>query len=133
MKGHGSKFTDKMEAAITGLITQKNQEEVARSAGICIATLMRCATRPRVPEGVPRGPSTRARSSGCPAPACDERCRYDAVKGHGGPKYAAISQSAAADSVLGNSAKSIELEDLDARLTELQRSTEAPGQKHSDA
>ena len=41
MRGHGTKFTRKMEAAVAALLTQRNQEEAARSVGIGPATLLR--------------------------------------------------------------------------------------------
>ena len=41
MKGHGTKFGRKKEAAIAALLTQKNQEEAAREAGIDLKTLKR--------------------------------------------------------------------------------------------
>src|ERR1017187_10080124 len=41
MKGHGAKFTRKMDAAVAALLTQKNQEEAARVADISVATLLR--------------------------------------------------------------------------------------------
>jgi hypothetical protein len=40
-KGHGSKLNRKMEAAVTGLLTQRNLEEGARFAGISISTIRR--------------------------------------------------------------------------------------------
>ena len=47
MKGHGSKFGRKKEAAIAALLTQKNYEEAARATGIDIKTLKRWM---RLPE-----------------------------------------------------------------------------------
>ena len=47
MRGHGAKFSRKMEAAVAALLTQKNQEEAARAAGISIATMLRWQ---KVPE-----------------------------------------------------------------------------------
>ena len=41
MKGHGSKFGRKQEAAIVGLLTAPTMEEAARSAGISGPTLWR--------------------------------------------------------------------------------------------
>ena len=41
MKGHGSKFGRKKEAAIAALLTHKNYEEAAREVGIDIKTLKR--------------------------------------------------------------------------------------------
>ena len=41
MKGHGTKFNRKMEAAIAAMLTHKNLEEAAAAAGISVATLLR--------------------------------------------------------------------------------------------
>ena len=41
MKGHGSKFTHKMELAVAALLTQRNHEEAAKAVGISPATLLR--------------------------------------------------------------------------------------------
>src|SRR6059036_3488427 len=47
MRGHGAKFSRKMEEAVAALLTQRNQEEAARAVGIGIATLLRWQ---KVPE-----------------------------------------------------------------------------------
>jgi hypothetical protein len=47
MKGHGSKFGRKKEAAITALLSEKNHAEAARVAGIDLTTLKRWL---RLPE-----------------------------------------------------------------------------------
>ena len=47
MKGHGSKFGRKKEAAIAALMTQRTHEEAARATGIDLKTLKRWM---RVPE-----------------------------------------------------------------------------------
>jgi hypothetical protein len=47
MKGHGSKFARKKEAAIAALLTERNQAEAARAVGIDLGTLKRWM---RVPE-----------------------------------------------------------------------------------
>jgi hypothetical protein len=41
MVGHGSKFSRKMEEAVAALVTQRNVEEAARTAGIGTQTLLR--------------------------------------------------------------------------------------------
>jgi transposase-like protein len=46
MKGHGQKFTRKMEEAVAALLTQKNHEEAARAVGISPATLLRWQKQP---------------------------------------------------------------------------------------
>jgi hypothetical protein len=47
VKGHGTKFGRKKEAAIAALLTQKNHEEAARVTGISLKTLKRWL---RLPE-----------------------------------------------------------------------------------
>ena len=47
MKGHGNKFGRKKEAAIAALLSEKNQVEAARVAGIDLSTLKRWL---RLPE-----------------------------------------------------------------------------------
>jgi hypothetical protein len=47
MKGHGSKFGRKKEAAIAALLSEKNQAEAARVVGINLSTLKRWL---RLPE-----------------------------------------------------------------------------------
>src|ERR1039458_7470762 len=46
MKGHGSKFGRKKEAAIAALLAAKNQAEAARVVGIDLSTLKRWLRRP---------------------------------------------------------------------------------------
>src|SRR5271154_4958391 len=46
MKGHGAKFSRKMEEAVAALLTQRNHEEAARTVGIGTATLLRWQKMP---------------------------------------------------------------------------------------
>ncbi len=46
MRGHGAKFSRKMEAAVAALLTQRNHEEAARAVGIGTATLLRWQKEP---------------------------------------------------------------------------------------
>jgi hypothetical protein len=46
MKGHGSKFGRKKEAAIAALLTERNHAEAARAAGINLSTLKRWMREP---------------------------------------------------------------------------------------
>ena len=41
MKGHGTKFSRKMEEAVAALLVQRNLDEAARAVGIAPATLLR--------------------------------------------------------------------------------------------
>jgi transposase-like protein len=46
MRGHGAKFSRKMEEAVAAVLIQKNLEEAARSVGIGTATLLRWQKMP---------------------------------------------------------------------------------------
>ena len=46
MKGHGSKFGKKKEAAIAALLAERNQAEAARAVGINLSTLKRWMREP---------------------------------------------------------------------------------------
>ena len=106
MKGHGTKFNSKKEAAVAALLTQKNQEEAARAVGISVATLLRWQKLPEFQKAY-REASTLL------------RVMVD-------PNTPASTKVRAADSVLEHSAKSIELEDIDARVAELERAVDLP-------
>src|ERR1035437_10832061 len=46
MRGHGAKFSRKMEEAVAAMLTQRNVEEAARSVGVSTATLLRWQKEP---------------------------------------------------------------------------------------
>ena len=46
MRGHGAKFSRKMEEAVAALLTHRNYEEAARAVGIGTATLLRWQKEP---------------------------------------------------------------------------------------
>ena len=54
-----------------------------------------------------------------------ERSGNDSAEDHGGPNAPASCRIRAADSVLGHAAKAIEIEDIEARVTELERVAES--------
>jgi len=124
MKGHGTKFTRKMEAAITGLLTQKNLEEAARYADISIATLLRWQKLPefkkayRVAQRLVHGQSlARLHQATSAAVSTVLKIMFD-------PNTPASVKVRAAATVLGLSSKSLEEDDVDARLVELEAALE---------
>jgi len=122
MKGHGAKFTHKMEAAVAALLTQKNQEEAARAVGISTATLLRWQKLPefqrlyREARRAAHGQSiARLQHATSAAVSTLLRVMVD-------PNTPASTRVRAADSVLDHSAKAIEIEDIEVRVAELERS-----------
>ena len=126
MKGHGTKFNRKMEAAIVALLTQKNQEEAARVAGISPATLLRWQ---KLPEFQKAYRAARRAAHG-QAIARLQQATSAAVstllKVMVDPKTPASTRVRAADSVMNHSAKSIELEDFEVRLAEVESAIGPP-------
>jgi transposase-like protein len=128
MKGHGAKCERKKEEAIVALLTQKNIEEAARSIGIGSATLLRWLKDPDFDT---------AYREACRAAFLQSVARLQQASGAAvttllklmiDPTTPPSTKARAADSMLDHSAKAIELEDIEARVSELERAAEASKQ-----
>jgi len=125
MIGPGSKFTRKKEEAIAALLTQRNVEEAARTAGIGTQTLLRWL---KVPEfQVAYRDARRAAFSQSIArlQQASSAAATTLLKVMLDVNAPASTRVRAADSVLDHAKQAIELEDVEARVSELERSTEA--------
>ena len=125
MVGHGAKFTRKKEEAIAALLTQRNVEEAARAAGIGTQTLLRWL---KVPEFQASYREARREAYGQSIARLQQATSAAAatlLKIMVDPNAPASCRIRAADSVLGHAAKAIEIEDIEARVTELERAAEA--------
>ena len=121
MKGHGTKFARKKEEAIAALLTHRTVEEAAKAVGISTNTLLRWQ---RLPEfevayrlarrSMFAQAAARLQQAAGTAVSVLLRVMVDAST----PPAAKIR---AADSVLDHAARAIELEDIEARLAELER------------
>ena len=125
MTGHGAKFGRKKEEAIVALLTQRNLEEAARSIDIDPKTLLRWMKDPefdasyREARRLAYGQSiARLQHAASAASSTLLKIMID-------PTSPASCRLRAADSVLSHAAKAIEIEDIEARLSELERASEA--------
>jgi|HubBroStandDraft_4_1064222.scaffolds.fasta_scaffold22150_2 hypothetical protein len=122
--GHGSKFGGKMEAAIAALLSQRNQEEAAKTAGVSKRTLNRWLSMP-VFQAAYREARRAAMSQ---ANARLQQAASAAVsallKVLVDPSTPASARVRAADCVLARGNQGIENEDLDVRLAALERAAE---------
>jgi hypothetical protein len=121
MKGHGSKFGRKKEQAISALLTQRNIEEAAKAVGIAPNTLLswmkdrefdaayRQARRAAFGQSIAR----LQQASGAAASLLTK-----VIVDAGAPYPTRVR---AAEIVLDKAARAIELEDLEARVAELER------------
>jgi transposase-like protein len=128
MKGHGAKFSRKMEEAVAALLTQRNVEEAARSVGIGVATLLRWQKLPefqaayREARRAAFAQSIARLQQGATAAATT---LLKIMLDQGTPASVRIR---AAECVMNHSSKAIEIEDVEARVAELERAAEAkPG------
>ena len=129
MKGHGSKFNRKMEVAVAALLTQKNHEEAARVVGISVPTLIRWMKEPefdrayRAARRATFSQSIARLQQAAPAAATTlMKTLVDAAS-------PASVRVRAAECILNHAMKAIELEDIEARLADLERAAGTPDQK----
>jgi hypothetical protein len=127
MRGHGTKFGRKKEEAIAALLTQRNIEEAAKATGIAPNTLLKWMKEPefqaeyrkarrdafsqsiaRLQQGTTAAATTLLKTMIDPATPASVRVR-------------------AAEAVFNHAAKAIEIEDIEARVSELERAAELAG------
>ncbi len=124
MVGHGSKLGRKQEQAVAALLSQRSVEDAARVAGIGASTLIRWL---KLPEFQSAYREARRAAFG-QAVARLQQASGAAVAGLlrvlVDPATPASSRVRAADCILNHAAKSIEIEDIEARVAELERSAE---------
>ena len=120
----GTKLGRKKEAAILALLSQRNVEEAARVGGISERTLYRWMQEPDF-DGAYRAArraafsqsAARLQQMSSPAVTTLGKIMVDT-------SAPAASRVRAADSVLNHAAKAIEIEDIEARVSELERLAE---------
>jgi len=122
MRGHGTKFGRKKEEAVAALLTQRNIEEAAKTTGIAPNTLLKWIKEPEFQTAY-RGARRAAFSQSI---ARLQQATSAAVstllKVMVDASTPASTKVRAADGVLNHSAKAIEIEDIEVRVTELERS-----------
>jgi len=131
MVGHGEKFGRKKEEAIAALLSQRNIEEAAKASGIGANTLLRWLKMPefqaayREARRAAFGQSIARLQQGTAAAATTLlKTMIDA-------NTPASVKVRAAEAIFNHAAKAIEIEDIEARVSELERAAEASKPGHS--
>jgi hypothetical protein len=124
MVGHGSKYVGKKEEAIAALLTQRNMEEAARAAGIGINTLLRWMKEPEFDQAYREARRAAFRQSIARLQQASSAAVTTLLKVMVEPGTPPSTKVRAADSILDHSAKAIELEDIEARVAELERAAQ---------
>jgi transposase-like protein len=129
MKGHGSKFGRKKEEAIAALLSQRTVEDAARSINVSPTTLLRWMKEPEF-EAAYREAKRAAYGQSI---ARMHHLTSAAVSTLGkvmlDPGTPPATRVRAADSILNHTTKAIEIEDIEGRVSELERAAEQKSKK----
>jgi hypothetical protein len=125
MMGHGTKFGRKKEEAIAALLSQRNIEEAARFVNIGTKTLLRWLQLPEFDRAYREARRAAFSQSIARLQQASSAAAATLLKIMVDPTAPAASRIRAADSVLGHAAKAIEIEDIEARVSELERTAES--------
>jgi hypothetical protein len=129
MKGHGTKFSRKMEEAVAALLTHKNHEEAARAVGLGTATLLRWQKLPEFQAALRQARRDAFSQSIARLQQASSAAVSTLLKVMVDQNTPASTKVRAADSVLGHAARAIEIEDLERRVKELEEVEESRSTK----
>jgi transposase-like protein len=121
MLGHGAKFDHKKEPAIAALLSHRNVEEAARAVGISSNTLLRWLKEPEFEAAYREARRTASRESITRLQDASGAAVTTILKIMVDSKVSAGTRLRAAEIVLNQMAKAIEIEDIDERVAELER------------
>ena len=125
MKGHGTKFSRKMEEAIAALLIQRNVEEAAKAIGIAPNTLLKWMKQPEFDAAYREARRLAFRQSVARLQQASGAAVSTLLKVMLDVNAPHSTRVRAADSVLDHAAKAIEIEDVEARVAELERAVES--------
>ena len=121
MVGHGTKFGRKKEQAIAALLSQRSIEEAARTADIGLNTLRRWLKEPEFEAAYRKARKTAFGQSIAWLQHASSAAVSVVLKIMVDPNAPVSARLRAADIVLARSAKALELEEVEARVSELER------------
>src|SRR5713226_6081617 len=124
MLGHGTKFGRKKEQAIAALLTHRNLEEAARATDVAPNTLLRWMKEPEFDAAYREARRLAYGQSIARLQQAASAASSTLLKVMVDPNSPPSCRLRAADSVLSHAAKAIEIEDIEARVSELERATE---------
>jgi hypothetical protein len=125
MTGHGSKLRYKQDEAIAALLSEPTFDEAAANVGISPRTLRRWQQDPSFAAGLRKARKDAYLQSIARLQEGSSAAVTTLLKVMIDANTPPACKVRAADSVLNHSAKAIEWEDLEARVSELERAAEA--------
>ena len=121
MSGHGGKVKHRLEDAVAALLTQRNAEEAAKAVGISVATLMRWQKLPEFQVLYREGRRNAYAQAIARLQQGTSAAATTLIKLLIDPKTSDSVRLRAAEAIFNHAAKAIEIEDIDARVSELER------------
>jgi hypothetical protein len=122
MTGHGAKFGRKQEEAIAALLSHRSIDEAAQAIHIAPRTLLRWLQLAEFNAAYRRARRAAVSQSVARLQQATSAAVSTLLKVMVDPNTPASTRVRAADSVLDHSAKSIEIEDIEARVAEVRTS-----------
>ena len=124
MRGHGEKFGRKKEEAIIALLTHRSIEDAAKSINLNPNTLMRWLKMPEFDAEYRQARRIAYRQSTARLQQASGAAATTLAKVMVDPATPAAVKVRAAECILNHGLKGIEIEDIDARVTELEQGAE---------
>src|SRR5438270_11411757 len=120
--GHGAKFGRKQEQAITALLTQRNVDEAAKATGIAAKTLWRWLQLPEFHQAYQKARGQAFAQSIARLQQASSAAATTLLKIMVDPNAPASTRVRAAESVINQGSRAMEIEDLEVRIAALERS-----------
>jgi transposase-like protein len=124
MKGHGAKFGRKKEEAVAALLTARSIEEAARAIGVGTSTLLRWQNIPEFQQAYRAAKRAAFEQSSARLQQASGAAVSTLLKLMVDSSSPAATRVRAAHSVLAHAARAIEIENIEARVSELERTAE---------
>src|ERR1700680_2669237 len=131
MVGHGEKFGRKKEEAIAALLSQRNIEEAAKASGIGANTLLRWLKMPEFQAAYREARRAAFAQSIARLQQGTAAAATTLLKTMIDANTPASVKVRAAEAIFNHAAKAIEIEDIEARVSELERAAEASKPGHT--
>ena len=125
MTGHGAKFARKQEEAIAALLSHRSIEDAAQAINIAPRTLLRWLQLPEFRDAYLRARREAVGQSIARMQQATGAAAITVLKLMTDPNVPAAVKLRAAECVFAHAIKGIELEDIESRLTELERAAGA--------
>jgi transposase-like protein len=128
MRGHGTKFGRKKDEAIAALLTQRNIEEAAKSVGIAPNTLLKWMKEREFDAAYRAGKRAAFGQAVARLQQGTSAAATTLLKMMIEPGTPPSVRVRAAEAIFNHAAKAIEIEDVEARVSALERAAEGSAQ-----